>query len=168
MYSWNRAFMIDFRTCLTKRSSRSSSILLSPPIVFRPVCRGSSSDEFPPGGRINEVLVFLLMNDVRPGGFTFGLLKGLKNYFSRINYPVFPLQPAYDLWPFWDNLSVIVKDIFLFWLVSVATHTLVNETRIWNWRCGIRIYSFLFYVQCHQKMCFQNRKCPILKKSTKL
>ena len=80
--------MIDFRTCLTKRSSRSSSILLSPPIVFRPVCRGSSSDEFPPGGRINEVRVFLLMNDVRPGGFTFGLLQGPQNYFSRINYSV--------------------------------------------------------------------------------
>ena len=80
--------MIDFRTCLTKRSSRSSSILLSPPIVFRPVCLGSSSDEFPPEGRINEGRVFLLMNDVRPGGFTFGLLQGPQNYLSRINYPV--------------------------------------------------------------------------------
>ena len=58
-------------------------MLLSPPIVFR-VCRGSSSDELPPEGRINEVRVFLLMNDVRPGGFTFGLLKGSKNLFGWI------------------------------------------------------------------------------------
>ena len=50
---------------------------VSPPIVLRPenVFRGSSSDEFPPGGPINDGRVFLMINDVRPGGFEVGLYK---------------------------------------------------------------------------------------------
>ena len=75
-------------------SSRSSSKLVSPPIVFRPVNvflagRGSSSDELPSDGTIIEGRVGLLINDIRllsGGGFSFGLLKGSTISLAELSY----------------------------------------------------------------------------------
>ena len=77
----NRACIIDFRIRLASMSSRSSSIFVTEIVTLR----GSSSDELSPGGMINDGRVCLCINEVRPGGFPFGLIKVLL-FFRKTNF----------------------------------------------------------------------------------